>query len=97
MTLEVLLAVNIKIMVWNVMPFGVVDKYQRFGGTCCLHLQGRKVRQELKERSRRFFQNIVTYLPIYLVSHLKKTIILTIFRVIVLLSFYDLHCIYCIM
>jgi hypothetical protein len=25
----------------DVMPCSLVDSYQRFGGTCCLHFQGR--------------------------------------------------------
>jgi hypothetical protein len=28
---------------WVFLSSGVMDKYQRYGGTCCFHLQGRKL------------------------------------------------------
>jgi len=33
---------NTKFVSVDVMPRGLVDMYQRFGQTSCLHLQGRK-------------------------------------------------------
>jgi hypothetical protein len=39
MRFEVLTAVKMSMLVfWVVMPCGLVGKYQRFGGTYCLHL-----------------------------------------------------------
>jgi hypothetical protein len=39
--LEVFMAVNIQIKVfWIVTPCSDVVGYQRFGGSCCLHVQG---------------------------------------------------------
>jgi hypothetical protein len=32
----------LKIVFWGVIPCNLVDIYRRFGGTYCLHLQGRK-------------------------------------------------------
>jgi hypothetical protein len=43
---------------WDVMPCNVVDRYQHLGGTCCLHLRGRR--------------EFGTYLPKYM-SSLSKT------------------------
>jgi len=38
--------VQIKITVfWKVMPWNLADRYQRLGGVCCLHLQGRRAIQ----------------------------------------------------
>jgi hypothetical protein len=46
---EVLIPVTMKIFVfWNVVVCSVVDIYQYFGFTCCLHLQGRKAPSTLK-------------------------------------------------
>jgi hypothetical protein len=42
---------NLKIeMFWDVTPWNLVDRYQRFGGTYCLHLQGRLVDTNVLER-----------------------------------------------
>jgi hypothetical protein len=33
--------INIKITIlWDVTPYSLVPKYQRFGGTYCIHLSG---------------------------------------------------------
>ena len=38
---KVLTVVEMKItIVWNVASGSLVHRYQRFGGICCLHLQG---------------------------------------------------------
>jgi hypothetical protein len=43
---EVLTAVNMKITVfWDVIPCRLVNIYKYFGGTCCLHLQERRIRR----------------------------------------------------
>jgi hypothetical protein len=40
---EVLTTVNMKITVfWDVVMHSLVNRYPRFGGTCCFHLQGRR-------------------------------------------------------
>jgi hypothetical protein len=40
MSFELLVAVRIKIIVsWDVAPCNIVQEYQRYGETCCLHLQ----------------------------------------------------------
>jgi hypothetical protein len=39
---KVLTAVNMSMLLfWVVTPYGLVGRYQCFGGTYCLHLQGR--------------------------------------------------------
>jgi hypothetical protein len=42
---EVLTPVDIKIMVSDVALCSLVNRYQCFRGTHCIHLQGRRVRQ----------------------------------------------------
>jgi hypothetical protein len=38
------MTVNIKItVIWNVKPFSLIDRYQRFGGTCCLFISTMQV------------------------------------------------------
>jgi hypothetical protein len=45
---EVLTAVTVKIAVfWNVTHCSLVSYYQRFGGTCCLHVLVKDVRQNV--------------------------------------------------
>jgi hypothetical protein len=39
---------------WVVMPSGLIGRYQRFGGTCCLHLQGLTVHTTQKTNSEVF-------------------------------------------
>jgi hypothetical protein len=40
-------ALSMKISVfWNVTSYSIVDRYQCFGVTCCLHLWGREWRQQ---------------------------------------------------
>jgi hypothetical protein len=37
---EVFVAVIIQIVVfWVLTPYGILDEYRRFGGTCCHHLE----------------------------------------------------------
>lgn len=44
MTLEIFMAVNIKIVLfWNVVSCNLIDMYQHFEWNCCLQLQGRRV------------------------------------------------------
>jgi hypothetical protein len=31
------------IVVWDMMPYSLVERYQSFGGICCFRLQGRKL------------------------------------------------------
>jgi hypothetical protein len=40
---EVLHFMANRTVLWEMMPWSLVDIYWRFVGTCCLHLQGRKV------------------------------------------------------
>jgi hypothetical protein len=39
---NVFTAVTTKIVFQDVMPYSLIDVYQHFEGTCCLHLQSRK-------------------------------------------------------
>lgn len=42
MRFEVLMAMNTEIkIIWDMIPCGLVNRYQKFKGTCCLHLQDR--------------------------------------------------------
>jgi hypothetical protein len=43
-------------VLWGVTSCNVVDRYQCFGGTCCLHVEGRR-----DPPPRRFFRNIGSY------------------------------------
>lgn len=38
------------IVFWDVMPCSLVHSYQRLGGTCYLHLQGRKWKQRAAQK-----------------------------------------------
>jgi hypothetical protein len=41
MRFEISVPVKMLMLVfWKVTPFGLESRYQRFGGTYCLHLQG---------------------------------------------------------
>jgi hypothetical protein len=43
---EVLTVVVMKsVILWDVTPCSLSKFNQRFGGTCCLHLQGRRINQ----------------------------------------------------
>jgi hypothetical protein len=54
-TTEVLTSVNMSVLVfWVVTPCGLLSRYQRFGGTYCLHLQG--------PGGRMFIRNVGIYL-----------------------------------
>jgi hypothetical protein len=55
MRFEVLMAVKMSMLVsWVVTPYGLVGRYQRLGGTYCLHLQ--------KMDTIYFFETLVAYL-----------------------------------
>jgi hypothetical protein len=46
---EVPKAMTMNIIVfWDIMQCSVVDRYQHFGESCCLHLQGKRVGQLYK-------------------------------------------------
>jgi hypothetical protein len=61
---------------WDVTPYSVVVGYQRFGGPCCIHLQGEveisgcyTIKKEgalLKSSEINFFEVLTTY---YLCGH----------------------------
>lgn len=42
----VLTAMTGKVLFWDVMACTLIGRYQRFGGTDCLHIQGGKVKQQ---------------------------------------------------
>jgi hypothetical protein len=41
---------NTTTVFWDVTPCSLEDNYQRFGGSSCFRLQGRKIRQEINYR-----------------------------------------------
>jgi hypothetical protein len=58
---EVLKVVSVEVTVWYVTPCSFVDRYQCFGGICCLHLQMGE-----------FLRSIGTYLPNYTASRSRR-------------------------
>jgi hypothetical protein len=71
---KVFTVMNIKIMVfWDVTLCSLVNRYQSFGGTLCLHLHYFYP----KDCGRRFLQNGDTYLPNYTASHLRRPLFLS--------------------
>jgi hypothetical protein len=58
---------------WDVTLWSLVDLYC-FGGICCLHPQGGRVRILLfpEDGDKRFLQNVGNYLPDYMVLHPRR-------------------------
>jgi hypothetical protein len=57
---------------WDIMLYSLMDVYQHFGETYCLHLHGRsgvRVPFYLKDGGNTSLQNISKLLPNYIVSH----------------------------
>jgi hypothetical protein len=42
------------VFIWDVVPLIMVERYRRFGGACCLDLQGRRVRPAWKRGCRKW-------------------------------------------
>jgi hypothetical protein len=53
---KVFTVVQIQVVFWVVTPYSFAVGYQRFGGPCCLHLQG-----EMKMEVERSFKTLVSY------------------------------------
>jgi hypothetical protein len=60
----------LKIIVLDVIECSLADRYQRFGGTCYLHFQG-KYNLYPEDRGIRMLRNTVTHLLNYVSSHLR--------------------------
>jgi hypothetical protein len=56
-------------VLWDVTPCRVVEWYQRLGGTCCLHLEGRGLHFYPEYRGSRFLQNVGTIVKPALVCY----------------------------
>jgi hypothetical protein len=52
----------------GVVPRSFVDRYQRFGGASCLHLQCRKVSREWKQKRQGYRQEDVTSYIWYIIT-----------------------------
>jgi hypothetical protein len=51
---EVLTAMTMKIFFWDITPCGLVEVRQHFGGTGCLHFQGRRTSRARSRRQAEF-------------------------------------------
>jgi hypothetical protein len=68
MTFEVLTSISITEF-GDAAPCSLIGKYQHFGGTCCLHLQGGRMNMYTDSGGSRFLPNVGTYLQNCTASH----------------------------
>jgi hypothetical protein len=70
---EVLMAVKMSMLLfWVVTPCGIVGRYQRFGWTCCLHLQPSSVIFRTEDGDSVFLRNFGIYLRVHTASQPKS-------------------------
>jgi hypothetical protein len=68
---------RIKVMVfWDVMPCSLVDRYQHYGATCCLHLQERRWGHHVLPNSGTYLPKQQHHIPrpqIFILIHMRTS------------------------